>query len=121
MSNFETIEAYINSFDGPAKVYLEQLRALIQKNVPDTTELINYNIAAFTLVDGGKRDEQLMIAGFKNHVGFYPHPATMEHFWEQLKDFKKGKGSVQFPLNKPLPEKLITEMIRYRLNLLTNE
>jgi uncharacterized protein YdhG (YjbR/CyaY superfamily) len=62
-----------------------------------------------------------MMAGFKNHVGFYPHPTTMERFWDQLDDFKKAKGSVQFPLNKPLPRELIVKMIQYRLGLLTNE
>lgn len=118
MSNFKTVEHYISSFEGRTREYLEQLRETIHECVPNTQELINYNIAAFTLVESGKREEQLMIAGYKNHVGFYPHPSTMEKFWNQLDGFKKAKGSVQFPLNLPLPKKLINEMIKYRISLL---
>ncbi|EIM78729.1 hypothetical protein A3SI_01616 [Nitritalea halalkaliphila LW7] len=60
-----------------------------------------------------------MIAGYKNHLGLYPHPTTIEKFNKKLKEYRKGKGSVQFPINKPLPEELIIKMIEYRLNLLT--
>ena len=115
---FNDVESYIQSFDGLTKEYLEELRSIIHEVVPDTQELINYNIAAFTLIEGGKREEQIMIAGYKSHVGFYPHPTTMEHFWNQLDGFKKAKGSVQFPLNKALPKDLIIDMIEYRLKLL---
>lgn len=59
-----------------------------------------------------------MIAGYKTHVGFYPHPTTIEKFDSKLSDYKKGKGSVQFPLNKPLPKKLIESMVKYRMELL---
>ncbi|MBK8956809.1 MAG: DUF1801 domain-containing protein [Saprospiraceae bacterium] len=118
MNDFKTVDAYITSFEGKTREYLLQLREIIHECVPNTQELINYNIAAFTLMENGKREEQLMIAGYKNHVGFYPHPSTMEKFWNQLDGFKKAKGSVQFPLNRPLPKEIINEMIKYRLNLL---
>lgn len=118
MGSFNSVDSYLKSFEGKTRIYLEEIRAIIHENVPNTTELINYNIAAFTLVERGKREEQLMIAGYKNHVGFYPHPKTMEHFWDKLDDYKKAKGSVQFPLNKPLPKELISEMIKYRLKVL---
>ena len=62
-----------------------------------------------------------MIAGYKNHVGLYPHPATMEKFEEELKDYKKGKGSVQFPLDKPIPKDLIIKMVEYRLSLINED
>ena len=61
-----------------------------------------------------------MIAGFKNHVGFYPHPDTMEKFAEELKDYKQGKGSVQFPINHPLPKDLIIKMVDYRMSKIIN-
>lgn len=118
MNQFKSVESYIQSFEGKAKEYLEEIRSIIHDVVPETKELINYNIAAFTLVEGGKREEQIMIAGYKKHIGFYPHPTTMEYFWNQLDGFKKAKGSVQFPLNKPLPKDLIIKMIKYRLELL---
>ena len=118
MKQFNSVESYIQSFDGSAKEHLQELRFIIHEIVPDTNELVNYNIAAFTLVEGGKREEQIMIAGYKKHIGFYPHPTTMEHFWNQLDGFKKAKGSVQFPSNKPLPKDLIVDMIKYRMELL---
>lgn len=121
MDNFQTVDAYVKSFEGETRQYLEQIRAIVTETVPKCTELINYNIAAFALVSGGKREEQIMMAGYKKHVGFYPHPTTMEHFWSQLDEFKKAKGSVQFPLNKQLPKDLIIQMIEYRLRLLKND
>jgi uncharacterized protein YdhG (YjbR/CyaY superfamily) len=60
-----------------------------------------------------------MIAGYARHVGLYPHPTTMEHFDAALKGYKKGKGSVQFPLDEPLPTALIERMIAYRAKLLS--
>ena len=59
-----------------------------------------------------------MIAGYKKHVGLYPHPTVMEKFDTELEGYKKGKGSVQFPINKPLPKALIIEMVAYRVLLL---
>ena len=59
-----------------------------------------------------------MIAGYKKHVGLYPHPTTMEKFDEELSEYKRGKGSVQFSLDKPIPKNLIERMIKYRLELL---
>lgn len=113
------VENYINTFDGPTKAHLVKLRALILKVVPDAQALINYNIPAFSLVKGGKREDQIMIAGYKKHVGFYPHPTTVEYFWDQLEDYKKAKGSVQFPTAKALPDELIIEMIKYRKKLVS--
>lgn len=121
MSKFDTVESYINSFDGLTKEYLNQLRAIIHDVVPTTKELINYNIASFTLIEDGKREQQIMIAGYKNHIGFYPHPTTIEKYWDQLEGFKKAKGSVQFPISKPLPKELITDMVKYRRELLNDE
>lgn len=81
--------------------------------------MFNYGIPAFSLIDGGKREEQIMIAGYKKHVGLYPHPTTMEHFDKELSVYKKGKGSVQFPLKEDLPKELVVEMVKYRYELIT--
>jgi uncharacterized protein YdhG (YjbR/CyaY superfamily) len=116
---FKTVQEYLDSQPGKTREKLSQLKECILKVVPTATELINYNIPAYTFIDGGKRDQQVMIAGFKNHVGLYPHPITIETFEKELKDYKKGKGSVQFSLNKPLPTNLIERMIKYRFDLLT--
>ena len=82
---------------------------------------MNYNIPAFALIKGGKREQQIMIAGYKKHVGFYPHSTTMEYFWDQLDGYKKAKGSIQFPLSQPLPKELIIKMVKYRKGLIDKE
>ena len=117
---YKSVQEYIDSQPEKTKEALLKLKKCILKTVPTATELLNYNIPAYALVDGGKRDQQIMIAGYKNHVGLYPHPTTMHKFEEELEDYKKGKGSVQFSLDKPLPINLIEKMIKYRVSLITN-
>lgn len=114
MPNFETIDDYIANQPKEAQKVLQELRSIIREAVPDSVEMFNYKVPAFTLVPGGKRDQQLMMAGYAKFVGFYPFPTTMEKFSDELKDYKQGKGSVQFPYNKPLPKDLIIRMIKFR-------
>ena len=111
---FKTAEEYIKMQPDATKARLIELMECILKAVPDAAEMINYNIIAYALIPGGKRDQQVMIAGYRKHVGLYPGADTMEHFSERLKHYKQGKGSVQFPLNQPLPKDLITEMVKYK-------
>ena len=115
---FNTVDEYFNSQPEYVKKALLEIKECILEVVPLAKELINYNIPAYALVEGGKREQQIMIAGYKNHVGLYPHPTTMEYFEHELKGYKQGKGSVQFPLDKSLPTDLIKRMIEYRANLL---
>lgn len=117
MDKAKTVDDYFNAQSEKAKKALIELKKCILEVIPDATELLNYNIPAYSLVEGGKREQQIMIAGYKNHVGFYPHPTTMEKFDAELSEFKRGKGSVQFPLDKPIPKDLIMRMIKYRLEL----
>ena len=113
-NQFSTFDEYIENQSDDVKEFLLELTECILSVVPDATKMINYNIPSFALIDGGKRDQQIMIAGYKKHVGFYPHPTTIEKFWDELDGYKKAKGSVQFPLSKPLPKQLITEMVKFR-------
>lgn len=115
---FTTVLNYINSFPPETRKALLELRKCILDAAPDAIEMFNYNIPAFALVEGGKRDQQIMMAGYEKHVGLYPHPTTMEKFATELKNYKKGKGSVQFPINEPLPTDLIRRMVTYRLELI---
>lgn len=109
------VDAYIANQPPESRRALEELRACIWQAAPEVSELMNYNIPAFALVEGGKRDQQIMIAGYAKHVGFYPHPTVIEAFAEQLASYKSAKGSVQFPLNQPIPKSLVTKMVEYRL------
>ncbi len=97
---------------------LMELRECILSAAPQAIEMISYNIPAYALVKGGKRDQQIMIAGYKKHVGLYPHPKVMEKFADRLSSYKQGKGSVQFPLDQPLPKSIIIEMVHYRNEML---
>ena len=114
----KSVEEYFNAQPEDARMVLIELRKCILEVAPDAIEMMNYNIPAYALVEGGKRDQQIMIAGYKKHVGLYPHPTVMEKFNRELEGYKKGKGSVQFPLDKSLPKELIKRMIQYRVDLI---
>jgi uncharacterized protein YdhG (YjbR/CyaY superfamily) len=112
--NISDFNNYLKNQPEMTKNALIELRSYILEAAPDAIELINYNIPAFALIEGGKRDEQIMIAGYKNHIGFYPHPDTIEAFKIKLTAYKYAKGSIQFPLNKPITEELVIDMVKYR-------
>jgi uncharacterized protein YdhG (YjbR/CyaY superfamily) len=114
MPNFETIDDYIANQPSATQKLLQELRNIIKEAAPDSVEVLNYKVPSFTLVPGGKRDQQIMMAGYAKFIGFYPFPTTIAHFSEDLKEYKQGKGSVQFPLNKPLPKELIIKMVQFR-------
>ena len=116
---YNSINAYIDEFPDETKKKLYELKECILTVVPNAKELFTYGVPAFSLIEGGKMEEQIMIAGFKNHVGFYPHPTTIEFYDKELSIYKRGKGSVQFPLDKELPKELIIEMVRYRFKLIS--
>ncbi|MBI3561570.1 MAG: DUF1801 domain-containing protein [Gammaproteobacteria bacterium] len=110
------VDDYISNFPPETQQALEELRLCIWHAAPNVSELMNYKMPAFSLVEGGKRDQQIMIAGFSKHVGFYPAPAVIEAFSDRLTEYKFAKGSIQFPLNKPIPKELVIEMVKYRLS-----
>lgn len=110
------VDKYISNLPRDVQQALEELRLCIWHAAPNVSELMNYKIPAFSLVEGGKRDQQIMIAGFSKHVGFYPSPAVIEAFSDRLGEYKFAKGSIQFPLNKPVPKELVVEMVKYRLS-----
>ena len=107
--------------DQPKEVQkaLNELRSIIKEAAPEAMEILNYKVPAFNLVPDGKRDQQIMMAGYAKFVGFYPFPITMEKFADELKGYKQGKGSVQFPLDKPLPRDLIIRMVKFRMDELS--
>ena len=114
MPNFETIDDYIDNQPKEVQKVLQELRSIIKEAVPDAIEILNYKVPSFTLVPGGKRDQQIMMAGYAKFVGFYPFPTTMAEFSDELNDYRQGKGSVQFPFDKPLPKDLIIKMVKFR-------
>lgn len=110
MKKPENIDAYIAGFPGETQKILEQLRAAIIAAAPQAEEVISYGMPAFKL-----NGILVYFAGYKNHIGFYPTPAGIESFKALLSNYKGAKGSVQFPLDQPLPLKLIDEIVAFRV------
>ena len=106
-----TVDSYIKSFPENIQIRLRQIRATIIKNAPDAIESIAYRMPAYKT--NGKT--LVYFAGFNNHIGFYATPTGHASFADELSKYKHGKGSVQFPLNKPLPIKLIGQIVRFRV------
>ncbi len=117
---FKTVDEYVESQPEDTRTTLRGLRAIILKTVPDATESFNYQIPAYALVKGGKRDKQIMIAGYKAFAGLYTGTGILDHFSKELAGYRVGKASVQFPNNRPLPESLIVEIIKFKKRILDN-
>ncbi|RRJ63158.1 hypothetical protein EHV15_09660 [Paenibacillus oralis] len=107
---FATFDEYIAQFPPDVSGKLQQIRSTIQAAAPDAVEKISYQMPTFTLA--GKN--LVHFAAFKNHIGFYPTPSGIEEFREELSLYKNAKGSVQFPLDEPLPLELIGRIARFR-------
>ena len=107
---YQTIDEYIDTFSKGTRVILEILRNTIRKAAPEVEEKISYQIPTFVL-----NGNLVHFAAFKNHIGFYPTPSAIEAFNKDLSGYQIAKGSVQFPLNQPLPLPLIAEIVKYRV------
>jgi uncharacterized protein YdhG (YjbR/CyaY superfamily) len=104
------IDDYIKQFDPSIQKILAEIRYTIQKSAPGAQETIRYGIPTFQV-----NDKNLVhFAAFKSHVGFYPTPSGIEAYKEELSKYKGAKGSVQFPINEPIPYKLISDITKYR-------
>lgn len=104
------VDEYIKGFPKEVREILTELRTVIKKTAPDAEEIISYKMPAYKL-----NGMLVYFAGFKNHVGFYATPTGHEEFKKELSIYKTGKGSVQFPLDKPLPISLITKIVKFRV------
>ncbi len=107
----KTVDAYIAGFPDEAQVRLQEVRRTIQQAAPKATEKISYAMPTFVL-----EGNLVHFAAFKNHIGFYPVPTGIEAFQDELAGYKQGKGSVQFPLDQPLPLALIGRITQFRVN-----
>ncbi len=106
-----TIDEYIAGFTPETRVLLEEVRAIWREEAPGATETISYAIPTFDL----KGRHLCHFAAFKTHLSFFPTGEGADHFADELKAFKGGRGTVQFPFGKPLPTDLIRRMVRYRV------
>lgn len=106
-----TADEYIISFPKEVQQLMEQVRSTIKQAAPDAEETISYGMPAYKT--NGK--PLVYFAAFKKHIGFYATPTGHTAFAEELSKYKQGKGSVQFPLNKPIPLELISRIVKFRV------
>ena len=107
----ENIDAYIAGFPEEVQTALEQVRAAIKKAAPEATETIKYAMPTFIL-----NGNLVHFAAYKTHIGLYPVPTGVEAFDKMLAPYQtSGKGTVQFPLDKPMPVALIGKIVQYQV------
>ena len=109
-TGFNSIDEYIATFPADIQKLLQEIRAVIKSAAPDAEEKISYQMPTFFL-----KGNLVYFAAFKNHIGFYPAPTGIETFAQDLSQYKGAKGSVQFPLDEPMPLDLITKIVKYRV------
>jgi uncharacterized protein YdhG (YjbR/CyaY superfamily) len=105
------IDLYISNFPPEIQALLEQVRTTIRNAAQEAEESMAYGMPAYKL----KGKPLVYFAGFRNHIGFYATPSGHSEFAKELSKYKQGKGSVQFPLNQPIPYELIAQIVEFRV------
>ncbi len=105
------VDDYIAGFPDHVRERLELMRELILREAPGATEEMSYGMPGYKL----NKKPLVYFAGYEKHIGFYATPVGHSEFAEEFSNYKTGKGSVQFPLNKPLPEDLIVRVVKFRV------
>jgi len=106
----QSVDEYIADFPIEVQEILKAIRKVIQQAAPEATESISYGIPTFS-----QNGALVHFGGYKQHIGFYPAPRAIEVFKEELSGYEGGKGTIKFPLNKPIPIELVTRIVQYRL------
>jgi len=109
-SGFTSIDEYIGTFPEDVQKMLEEVRATIKAAAPEAEEKISYQMPTFFL-----KGNLIHFAAFKNHIGLYPTPSGTEAFKRELSIYQGAKGSVRLPIDKPLPLKLISRIVKFRV------
>jgi len=104
------VDEYIAGFPEDIQTILQKIRKTIKKAAPEAQEKIGYQMPTFTL-----NGNLVHFAAFKNHIGFYPTPSGTEKFKKEISVYKAAKGSIQFPLDQPIPYDLISQIVAFRV------
>lgn len=107
---FNTIDEYIATFPEEVQQILEKMRQAVHEAAPEAVEAISYRMPTFKL-----NGNVVFFAAFNHHIGFYPAPSGVEEFKTELSHYPGAKGSVQFPLDKPIPYDLVQKITRFRV------
>lgn len=110
-TEYKSVDEYINAFPEDVRVLLEKIRAIIKGKAPEATESMAYGMPAYKT--NGK--PLVYFAGYERHIGFYATPTGHSEFKKELSGYRQGKGSVQFPLDKPVPFDLIGRIVEFRV------
>lgn len=105
-----SVDEYIATFPATTQKILKQVRNTIKKAAPNAEEIISYNMPAYR-----QNGMLVFFAGYNAHVGFYPTAAGVAAFKKEINAYKNAKGSIQFPLSEPMPLKLITDIVKYKI------
>jgi len=103
-------EEYIAGFPPGVQESLQKMRAIVREAVPDAQETLKYRMPTFVW-----HENLVHFAAFEEHIGFYPTPSAIEAFSADLREYVHAKGSVQFPLNRPVPFALVKKMVQFRV------
>ena len=109
-TKFKTVDEYMSLLPKDVRNKMEDVRKTIKQTAPDAIEIISYNMPAFKL-------HKILVyyAAHTNHIGFYPMASGIEKFKKELSGYKSSRGSVQFPLDEPMPVKLIEKIVKFRV------
>jgi uncharacterized protein YdhG (YjbR/CyaY superfamily) len=105
----KTVDEYIRSFPKSTQKILQEIRKALNAAVPGSEERISYHIPTIY-----KNGNIVHYAAFEKHIGFYPTPQAMIKFKKEIKPYRTGKGSIQFPINEPMPMELMIKIAKYR-------
>ena len=108
---YQTIDAYIMTFPEDVQVILQKMRRTIRKAAPAAVEAISYQMPTFKL--NGRN--LVHFAGWKDHIGFYPTPSGTAAFQKEISPYKAAKGSIRFPLDRPIPYDLVEKIVAFRV------
>ncbi|MDP4224431.1 MAG: DUF1801 domain-containing protein [Bacteroidota bacterium] len=104
------VDDYIANFPEETRRILNKIREIIKKEAPDAVETIRYDMPTFVL-----NGNLIHFAAFKKHIGIYPSPRGDAAFQEEIKPFRGAKSTIRLPLDKPLPEELISKLVKFRI------
>lgn len=110
MQSYTTIDEFISQFPPEVQSILQKLRALIHETAPEATEAISYGIPTFKF-----HGNLVHFSAYKNHIGFYPTSSGVSAFMDRLAGYELSKGTIQFPIDQPLPFDLIREIVAFRV------
>lgn len=110
MNEYTDINEFISQFPENIQAILQEVRKTIQQAAPEAKESIKYGMPTFIF-----NGNLVHFAAYKNHIGFYPAPTGIDAFIDDLAQYRTGKGTIQFPIDKPIPFDLITKVVKFRM------